>query len=436
MDYFSEFKPVAFEGVESQNPFAYRYYDPKRKVFGKTMEEQLRCAVCFWHSFCFSGTDVFGAETFDRSWLQGSAPMEIAHNRIKAGFQFIERLGVPYFTFHDRDVAPEGKTLRESTSHLKEIVDQIGEEMERTGKKLLWGTANLTKNPRYMSGAATNPDPDVFAYAAAQVKLMLDATHQLHGENYVLWGGREGYETILNTDMHREVEQLGLFMSLIVDYKHKIGFKGTLLLEPKPCEPTKHQYDFDSATVFAFLQKFGLEKEFKINIEANHATLAGHTFEHEIAYALAHDIFGSLDINRGDPLLGWDTDQFPIDLASTAYCLYLILQKGGFTTGGLNFDAKLRRQSTDLEDLFHAHISGIDTLARCLLIAERMIEEKAFESFMLSRYKKWGEGMGKKILENKASLEDLTQYIKENNLEPSPVSGRQELLENLLNHSI
>lgn len=436
MDYFSKFKPIIFEGKESSNPFSYRYYDPKQMVLGKTMEEQLRFAVCFWHSFCYMGTDAFGAETFKHPWLEGSNLMKIAHNRIQAGFQFIDKLNIPYFTFHDRDVAPEGKSLRESANHLQELVDHIGEEMQKTKKKLLWGTANLTRHPRYMSGAATNPDPDIFAYAAAQVKLMIDATHTLRGENYVLWGGREGYETILNTDMHREIEQLGRFMNLIVDYKYKIGFKGTLLIEPKPCEPTKHQYDFDCATVLAFLQKFGLEKEFKVNIEANHATLAGHTFEHEIAYALAHNFFGSLDINRGDPLLGWDTDQFPIDLAPTVYSLYLIFQKGGFATGGLNFDAKLRRQSINLEDLFHAHISGIDTLARCFLIATSLMEEKTFETFIQKRYQKWEKGIGRDVIERKVTIEDLAHYIDSNTLEPLPTSGQQELLENLLNYSI
>lgn len=368
-NFFKEIPNIKFEGTESQNPLAYRYYDAKRKILGKTMEEHLRLAICFWHTFCWSGHDIFGDGTYNRAWLNNNDPLQRAEQRAYAAFQFIEKLNVPFFTFHDRDIAPEGKTIQESQKNLQHITEIITTEMQRTNIKLLWGTANLFSHPRYMAGAATNPNPEVFAFAVAQVKQAMDITHQLHGANYVLWGGREGYDTLLNTDLRHEADQLARFLNLLVDYKHKIGFKGTLLIEPKPCEPTKHQYDYDTATVFAFLQKYGLEKEFKVNIEANHATLAGHSFPHEVAYAFANNVFGSIDANQGDAQLGWDTDQFPMHLTDITHVLYIILQNGGFTTGGLNFDTKLRRQSVDLEDMFIGHISGIDTLARGLLAA-------------------------------------------------------------------
>jgi xylose isomerase len=431
--YFSAIAPIAYEGPESENPLAYHYYDKNRVVLGKTMQDHFRAAVCYWHSFAWNGFDVFGAGTFDRPWHRPGDPLQMAMVKLDAAFEFFQKLGLPYFTFHDRDVAPEGETLQQSHDNLDRVLEGIGGAMQKTGVKLLWGTANLFSNPRYMSGAATNPDPEVFAYAAAQVKKVLEATHKLNGENYVLWGGREGYETLLNTDMKREADQLGRFLSLVVEHKNKIGFKGTLLLEPKPKEPTKHQYDFDSATVYAFLQRYGLEKEYKVNIEANHAILSGHSFQHEVAYALDNGIFGSLDINRGDDLLGWDTDQFPNDIPGTALIMYTLLKGGGFTTGGMNFDAKLRRQSIDPQDLFYGHIGGMDTLARGLLIAEKMLADKKLENAVAQRYAGWQQELGQKIMSKQMTMEDLSKHVLTNKLEPKARSGRQELLENLVN---
>ncbi|WP_413773903.1 xylose isomerase [Coxiella burnetii] len=396
------------------------------------MEEHLRMAVCFWHTFCWEGNDNFGAGVFNREWLKEKKPMKRAKQRVLAAFEFFEKLSLPFFTFHDRDVSPEGDSLKETIKNFKKIAELIAKEMERTGVQLLWGTANLFSHPRYLAGAATNPDPNVFAHAVAQVKTALDITQQLNGKNYVLWGGREGYETLLNTDLKQELDQFGRFLSLLVDYKHKIGFNGLLLIEPKPCEPTKHQYDFDVATVYAFLQRYGLEKEFKVNIEANHATLAGHSFAHEIAYACANDIFGSVDANRGDPQLGWDTDQFPIDLQETVLVLYLILKHGGFTSGGFNFDAKLRRQSLDLEDLFYAHISGIDTLARGLLIAATIIENDKLKTTKEKRYQAWKEPLNANMLSGKLDFETIAKRALDNNLDPKPTSGEQEKLERWL----
>jgi xylose isomerase len=417
-------------------PITYHYYKPQQKVLGKTMEEHLRMAVCFWHTFCWHGNDIFGEGTFERPWLQAADSMQRAEERIQAGFEFIEKLGLKFFTFHDRDVAPEGKNLQESNAHLQKTAVSIAKQMDKTKIKLLWGTANLFSHKRYMAGAATNPNPEVFAYAVAQVKQVFDITHQLGGANYVLWGGREGYDTLLNTDLKREQDQYARFLSLLVDYKHKIGFKGALLIEPKPCEPTKHQYDYDSATVFAFLQKHGLEKEFKMNIEANHATLAGHSFAHEVAYAFANDIFGSIDANQGDPQLGWDTDQFPTNLNDTVQAMYLILKNGGFVTGGFNFDTKLRRQSIDLEDMFLAHASGIETLARALLSAAKLIEEKQLEDFVAKRYSNWKTGMGVEIMNKKMDFEKIATHALQENLNPQPVSGKQELLESIVNNYI
>jgi xylose isomerase len=429
---FSSIAPIAFEGASSRNPLAFKYYDKTRVVLGKTMEAQLRCAVCYWHSFAWPGSDVFGAGTFDRPWFKVSDPLESAELKLAAAFEFFEKLGVPYYTFHDRDMAPEGATLRESHANLDRLVAGAERAMARTGVKLLWGTANLFSHPRYMSGAATNPNPEVFAYAAAQVKKALEVTHALGGENYVLWGGREGYETLLNTDMKRESDQLARFLSLVAEHRQKIGFSGTLLLEPKPKEPTKHQYDFDCATVYAFLQRYGLQKQYKVNIEANHAILSGHTFQHEVAYALGNDIFGSVDMNRGDPLLGWDTDQFPNDVAEIGLVLYTLLKAGGLKSGGMNFDAKLRRQSMDPEDLFHAHIGGMDTLARGLLIAERAIQDGRLEGLLEERYSGWNTSLGERIM-SRASLADLSEHMLASGLDPKPRSGRQEMLENLFN---
>lgn len=434
--FFPKIESIQYEGKNTQNLLAYRYYNPKQKILGKTMEEHLRLAVCYWHTFCWKGNDVFGEETFDRPWLQAHDPMQQAEHKLLAAFEFIEKLGLPFITFHDRDIAPEGENLQDSYKNLQIIAEKFATQMQRTHIKLLWGTANLFSHRRYMAGAATNPDPDVFAYACAQVKQALDLTHQLNGENYVLWGGREGYDTLLNTNISQEADQFARFLSLLVDYKHKIGFKGTLLIEPKPCEPTKHQYDYDTATVFAFLQKYHLEKEFKVNIEANHATLAGHTFAHEVAYAYANGLFGSIDANQGDPQLGWDTDQFPGNIHDTILVMYFILKNGGFTTGGFNFDTKLRRQSIDLHDMFYAHIHGIDSLARTLLIAAHLIENNELEQFVQTRYQKWQTGFGKNILAGEMDLTKISEYVMQKNISPKPVSGSQELLEAIMNQSI
>ena len=430
---FSEIEPIRYEGPESANPLAFRYYDKDRKVLGKRMEDQLRFAVCWWHSFGWTGSDPFGSATFGRPWMRSSDPMEAARLKAESAFDFFEKLGVPFYTFHDRDIAPEGPTPRESRDRLQAMVEVLAGHQRRTGVRLLWGTANLFSHPRYMAGAATNPDPEVFAMAAAQVKEAMDATRELGGQNYVLWGGREGYETLLNTDVKRELEQLGRFLALVVDYKHRSGFKGTILVEPKPSEPSKHQYDFDTATLYAFLQRFGLEKEVKVNVEVNHSTLAGHSFEHEIAMALAFGIFGSVDMNRGDLLLGWDTDQFPNSVPEVTLGLYAILQAGGFTTGGLNFDAKLRRQSIDPVDLFHAHVGGMDVCARALLAAERMIQDGRFASARESRYKDWREPFGQEILQGRLDLAALSQRALGRDADVRPVSGRQEWFENLVN---
>ncbi|MGA0313693.1 MAG: xylose isomerase, partial [Ilumatobacteraceae bacterium] len=360
--------PIAYEGPESDNPLAFRWYDAERSVAGRTMAEHLRFAVCYWHSFNWDGFDIFGAGTMDRPWLGvQSDPMDAARRKMDAAFEFFSKLGAPFWCFHDRDIAPEGATFAESCRNLDTMVDEAARHMEATGMRLLWGTANLFSNPRYQAGAATNPDPELFAYAAGQVCQVLEATHRLGGSNYVLWGGREGYETLLNTDMGRELEQLARFLHLVVEHKHAIGFEGTILIEPKPFEPTKHQYDYDVAAVHAFLQKYDLAEDVCVNIEVNHATLSGHDFAHEVAAAAAAGIFGSIDANAGDDRLGWDVDRFPVSVEQMTLGMYEILRAGGFTTGGLNFDAKLRRQSIDRNDLFHAHIGGMDTMARALL---------------------------------------------------------------------
>jgi xylose isomerase len=431
-DFFEEIERIRHEGPDGDSPLAFRWYDPDREVLGGRLEDHLRVAVCYWHSFCWPGSDVFGDGTFDRPWLGGGDPMTLAKRKCEVAFEFFEKLGNPFFCFHDRDVAPEGATLAESNANLDRMLDELERCMERSGVRLLWGTANLFGHPRYAAGAATNPDPEVFAYAAAQVKHVLEATHRLGGANYVLWGGREGYETLLNTDLRRELDQLGRFLSLVAEHKHAIGFQGTLLIEPKPHEPTKHQYDHDAAAVYAFLQKYGLEDQFKLNIEVNHATLAGHSFPHEIAYAVANGIFGSVDVNRGDPQLGWDTDQFPNEPQEIALALYAILRAGGLGTGGFNFDAKLRRQSLDPADLFHAHVGGMDVLARGLLAAARMIEDGALAAFVDQRYAAWEERPGRDILEGRKRLADLSDDVLARGLDPRPVSGRQELLENRL----
>jgi xylose isomerase len=437
-DFFPDVRePIGFGGLESSDPFAYKVYDAERVVRGRTMEDHLRVAVCVWHSFNWPGSDVFGAGTFDRPWLAADAdPMDAAAAKVAAAFEFFEKLRVPFFTFHDRDVAPEGRTFAETQSILDTVVDDIERHMQRTGLRLLWGTANLFFHPRYAAGAATNPDPEVFAYAAGQVKHMLEVTTRLGGENYVLWGGREGYDTLLNTDLAREETQLARFLTMVADHKARIGFTGTLLLEPKPQEPTKHQYDYDSATVHSFLMRHDLDEEYRVNIEANHATLAGHSFHHEVAVALARGIFGSIDMNRGDPQNGWDTDQFPNSVDDLVMPLYEILRAGGMTTGGFNYDAKLRRQSLDRSDLFLAHIGGIDTLARALLAADALLQAGDLDRAVEERYAGWGTGLGAEILGGGVTLEDLAARVAAEEIEPAPRSGGQERLENVVNQRV
>ncbi len=436
--FFSEVTgPIPFGGLDEADPLAYKVYEPDRLVLGKRMEDHLRIAVCLWHSFNWPGSDVFGVGTFDRPWLDPRLDaMLAARAKVDAAFEFLAKLGVPFFCFHDRDVAPEGPTFAATQANLDTIVDLVAGHMSRTGVKLLWGTANLFSHPRYAAGAATNPDPEVFAFAAAQVKSMLEATHRLGGANYVLWGGREGYETLINTDLAREEAQLARFLGLVADHKHRIGFKGTLLIEPKPQEPTKHQYDYDGASILGFLERHGLEKEYRLNLEVNHATLAGHSFHHEVAFALAHGVFGSVDANRGDYQNGWDTDQFPNSVDELALAVYEIVRAGGFTTGGFNFDTKLRRQSMSRTDLFHGHIGGIDTLARALLVAAAMIESGTVERLRAERYAGWTGDLGRSILTGDVLFEMLAGRVLTGEIDPKPVSGRQELLENVVNQQI
>ncbi len=432
--YFHGVDPIRYEGPQSHNPLAFRWYDKDRMVLGKRMEEQLRFAVCYWHSFSWNGFDPFGYDgTFERPWQHMADPMAAAHAKADAAFDFFSKLGAPYYCFHDRDVAPEGSSPRESANHLRAMVDVLAAKQEASGIRLLWGTANLFSHRRFMAGAATNPDPEIFALAALQVKEAMDATLKLGGANYVLWGGREGYETLLNTRMGQELDQMGRFLHMVVDYKHKIGFKGTILLEPKPREPSKHQYDFDVATVFGFLQKHGLEKEIRVNIEANHATLAGHSFEHEIASAIDLGIFGSIDMNRGDMQCQWDTDQFPNSIAETALAMYLIMQAGGFTNGGLNFDSKVRRQSIDPQDMFYGHVSAMDVAARALLVAENMLQDGKLAAHVDARYAGWQAPLGQQIMGGGLGLDTLAEQVLAANRDTAPVSGRQEYLENLLN---
>jgi len=429
--FFGDLKPVRYEGPESKTPLAFRWYDPGRKVLGKTMEEHFRFAVCYWHSFTWPGGDPFGGQTFIRPWF--GEGMDKAKLKAEVSFEMFELLGVPFFTFHDRDIAPEGATLAESNKNVRAIAEVFAKKMEKAKVRLLWGTANLFSNRRFMAGAATNPDPDVFAYAAAQVKNVLEVTHELGGANYVLWGGREGYETLLNTDMKRELDQMGRFLTMVVEHAEKIGFKGTILIEPKPKEPTKHQYDFDVGTIYGNLKRFDLDKKVKINIEENHAILAGHSFAHEIQLAAALGIFGSLDLNRGDSLLGWDTDQFAMNVPELTLAMIEILRAGGFKTGGMNFDAKIRRQSIEPDDLLTGHIGSMDAMAKALLNAAAIVEDGTYQTFVDDRYSGWNGAMGKDILAGKKSLADLATYVDKTSLEPQPKSGRQEYLESLIN---
>src|SRR2546427_1934560 len=434
-EFFTEVpERIRYGGPESSDPLAYAVYQPDRELLGKRMEDQLRVAVCLWHSFNWPGSDVFGVGTFDRPWLTAGHDVATAtRTKLDAAFEFIDKLGVPFFAFHDRDVAPEGRTYAETRANLDASAGRIEGHMARTGARLLWGTANLFGHPRYAAGAATNPDPDVFAYAAAQVKTMLEVTHRLGGANYVLWGGRERYETLLNTDLSREEAQFPRFLALVAEHKERIGFKGTLLIEPKPQEPTKHQYDYDAATVVGFLQRHDLADDYRLNLEANHATLAGHSFHHEVASAIALDFFGSIDVNRGDYQNGWATDQFPNSVDELALALHEILAAGGFTTGGFNFDAKLRRQSVSRTDLFHAHIAGIDTLARSLLAAADMVEHDTLAAPRTKRYADWSNELGKAILSGSMTLADLERRGAAGKIDPPPRSRGQELLRGAVN---
>ncbi|CAK7257807.1 MULTISPECIES: xylose isomerase [unclassified Shinella] len=432
--FFGDIARIKYEGPDSTNPLAFRHYNPDEIVLGKRMEDHLRFAVAYWHTFVWPGGDPFGGQTFERPWFEDS--MQAAKLKADVAFEFFQLLGVPFYCFHDADVRPEGRDFVENTKNLNEIVDYFEKKQAETGVKLLWGTANLFSNRRYMGGAATNPDPDVFAFAAATVKTCIDATHRLGGDNYVLWGGREGYETLLNTNIGQELDQLGRFVNMVVEYKHKIGFKGAILIEPKPQEPTKHQYDYDVATVYGFLRKYGLENEVKLNIEQGHAILAGHSFEHELALANALGIFGSIDMNRNDYQSGWDTDQFPNNVPEMALAFYQVLSGGGFTTGGTNFDAKLRRQSIDPADLLIGHIGGMDCCARGVKAAARMIEDKALSGPLAERYAGWQTPEAQKILSGGSSLDALEAYVLAGGINPQPRSGRQELLENVVNRYV
>jgi xylose isomerase len=432
--FFGDIKPIRYEGPEAVSELAYRHYNPDEIVLGKRMEDHLRFAVAYWHSFAWPGGDPFGGQTFERPWFGDT--MDLAKRKADTAFEMFQLLGVPFYCFHDADVRPEGATLKESISRLDEIGDVFAKKQEETGVKLLWGTANLFSHRRYMAGAATNPDPDVFAYAAATVKSCVDVTKRLGGANYVFWGGREGYETLLNTDMKRERQQAGRFLSMVVDYAKKIGFDGTILIEPKPQEPTKHQYDYDVATVYGFLKDFGLENEVKVNVEQGHAILAGHSFEHELALAGALGIFGSIDMNRNDYQSGWDTDQFPNNVPEMALAYYEVLRAGGFTTGGTNFDAKLRRQSLDPVDLLAAHVGGMDCCARGLKAAARIIEDKALSAPLEERYAGWSLADAEAMLSSDATLEMISERALSKGIDPQPKSGRQERLENIVNRYV
>lgn len=434
-EFFKNISKIQYEGKDSKNPLAFKYYNENEVVGNKTMKEHLRFSVAYWHTLTGDGSDPFGMGTMIRPWDQSSDHMERAKTRMRVAFEFMKKLGVPYFCFHDRDIAPEGDNLAETNKNLDEIVKLVKELMDETGIKLLWGTANTFSHPRYVHGASTSCNADVFAYAAAQVKKAMEITKELGGENYVFWGGREGYETLLNTNMALEMDNFARFLQMAVDYAKEIGFTGQLLIEPKPKEPTKHQYDFDVATVLGFLRKYNLDKYFKVNIEANHATLAAHTFQHELHFARINGVLGSVDANQGDMLLGWDTDQFPTDLYTTTLAMYEILKNGGLGSGGLNFDAKVRRGSFEPEDLFYAHIAGMDAFAIGLKAAYKMLENKEFESIIEERYSSFKEGIGKDIIEGKVGFKQLEKYALEHS-QIKNVSGRQEMLEALLNQYI
>ncbi|MDJ0749459.1 MAG: xylose isomerase [Woeseiaceae bacterium] len=434
-EYFPGIKQIQYEGPASDNPLAFKTYDANRVIAGKTMEEHLRFAACYWHNFCATGADPFGPGTRRQPWAEETDDERRAHDRIDAAFEFFTKLNVPYWCFHDFDMAWEGASVEESERNLQSMVDLAKERQDATGMKLLWGTANMFSHPRYMNGAATNPDFAVLTYAASQVKAALDATVELGGENYVFWGGREGYACLQNTDTKREIEHLAMFLNKAREYGRAIGFKGTFLIEPKPMEPMKHQYDFDAQTVIGFLRHYGLAGDFKLNIEANHATLAGHTFAHDLRMCTDAGLLGSIDANRGDPQNGWDTDQFPIDLYDTVHAMMIVLEAGGLGSGGLNFDAKVRRESTDLEDMFIAHIGGMDAFARGLVIADGILSDPRHEKLRYGRYMSFHDGDGKRFENGELSLSDLRDLAARNG-DPQQRAGKQELIENLINDYI
>jgi xylose isomerase len=434
-EYFPGVGNIKFEGPESDNPLAFKWYDENRIVSGKNLKEYIKFAVAYWHSFCNTGSDPFGPGTKFFPWNSSGDPIQAGKDKMDAAFEFITKLGVPYYCFHDIDLVDEGSSASEYEKRLQSMVDYAKQKQTASGVKLLWGTANVFSNPRYMNGAATNPDFAAVAYAGLQIKNALDATIALGGENYVFWGGREGYMSLLNTNMKKEVEHLGRFLSMARDYARGQGFKGTFFIEPKPCEPTKHQYDYDCATVIGFLKSFGLDKDFKINIEVNHATLAGHTFQHEIQVAADAGMLGSIDANRGDQQNGWDTDQFPTQLNELIESMLIILEAGGLAGGGVNFDAKTRRNSTDPEDLFLAHIGGMDVFARSLIIADQILTKSPYKKFRKDRYASFDSGKGAEFEEGKLKLEDLRNFALTHG-EPRQISGKQEWLENLINQYI
>ncbi|NHE58250.1 xylose isomerase [Cyclobacterium plantarum] len=433
--FFPNIDKIKFEGRDSKNPLAFRFYDENRMIGGKSMKDHFRFAIAYWHSFCGTGNDPFGPGTLVREWDKNPDPIQRAKDKMDAAFEFIGKIGAPFYCFHDVDLIDEGEDLATYEKHMQAIVDYAKQKQKETGIKLLWGTANVFSHPRYMNGAATNPDFNVVSRAATQVKNAIDATIALGGENYVFWGGREGYMSLLNTDMKRETEHLAQFLSMARDYGRKQGFKGTFLIEPKPMEPTKHQYDYDAATVIGFLRHFGLDKDFKLNLEVNHATLAGHTFQHELQVAQDAGLLGSIDANRGDYQNGWDTDQFAINLQELTESMLVLLQGQGFTTGGVNFDAKLRRNSTDLEDLFHAHVGSMDAFARSLIIANDIMEKSDYQLLRKRRYSSFDSGKGKDFETGKLSLEALREHAIEIG-EPEMSSGKQEMYENILNQYI
>ena len=434
-EYFKEVKKIKFEGSGSDNPLAFKYYNPEEVVAGKKMADHLRFAVAYWHTFQATGTDPFGVGTAIRPWDNVSDKMELARLKVEANFELCEKLGVPFFCFHDRDIAPEADTLRETNKRLDEIAALIKNRIKDSKVKLLWGTTNAFGNPRFVHGASTSPNADVFAYASAQVKKAMEITMELGGQNYVFWGGREGYETLLNTDLKLELDNMARFLGMAVDYAKEIGFKGQLLIEPKPKEPTKHQYDFDTGTVIGFLKTYGLDPYFKINIEANHATLAAHTFQHELRLARINGMLGSIDANQGDMLLGWDTDQFPTNIYDTTLAMYEVLKMGGFINGGLNFDAKVRRGSFEPVDLFYGHIAGMDTFAKGLRVAAKIIEDGKMDKFVADRYQSYSTGIGSDIVNKKVGFRELEKYALDHD-RVTNTSGRQEMLETILNQYI